>query len=116
MLWLVETNIFVPLHKGKFRLVSMKGYENAINAMNEIRGMETGNKYYEPDSPIPIAYVRPYLVDEAEDTYLFMVGIRYATDEMRDKYLDDLKKKTFEKAQDAADYIIDIADKENGVK
>ena len=114
--WLVETIFFVTLHKEKFRLVSMKGHENAIRAMMQIRGMEEGNRYYDPRSPIPLVYVRPELVDKETDEYKFSAMIRHAKDEMREKYHPILRNKLFDTAQEAADYILAIAEKENGGK
>lgn len=92
----------------------MKGYENAIKEMNAIRGMEEGNRYYDNDSRIPLVYVRPELVDEDQDEYKFSARIRHAAPEIMDKYLPLLRKKLFDTAQEAADYILAIAEKENG--
>lgn len=114
--WLVETIFFVTLHKEKFRLVSMKGHENAIKAMMQIRGMEEGNRYYPPRSRIPLVYVRPELVDRESDEYKFSASIRHAEPEIMEKYLPMLRKKLFDTAQEAADYILAIAEKENGGK
>ncbi len=114
--WLVETIYFVTLHKDKFRTVSMKGHENAIKAIMQIRGMEEGNRYYDPRSPIPLVYVRPELVDREADEYKFSARIRHAEPEIMEKYLPKLREKLFDTAQEAADYILAIAEKENGGK
>lgn len=93
----------------------MKGYKNAISAINAIRGMNEGNKYYETDATIPLVYVRHELIERGGDEYHFIVGIRGASQEIKKKYsyVDDM---VFETAQEAADYIIAIAEKENGGK
>lgn len=94
----------------------MKGHENAIRAMEQIRGMEDGNRYFPPRSRIPLVYVRPELVDEESDEYKFIALIRHAEPEIMEKYLPMLRKKLFDTAQEAADYILAFAEKENGGK
>ena len=91
----------------------MKGYENAINALDAIRGMSEGDKYYDRDARIPLVYVRQELTENGGDDYHFIVGIRGASSEIKRKY-DYINDKVFDTAQEAADYIIAIAEKENG--
>ena len=90
----------------------MKGYENAIKAIDAIRGMKEGNKYY-GDARIPLVYVRHELTEKGGEDYHFIVGIRGASQEIKSKY-NYVNDKVFDTAQEAADYIIAIAENENG--
>lgn len=91
----------------------MKGFDRALDAVMSIREMSEGNLYFSQDSKIPLVYVRPILSDETADEYKFRVGIRYASSSVRAKY-STLSEKLFDTAQEAADYIIALAKKENG--
>ena len=91
----------------------MKGYERALDAVMSIREMSEGNLYFSQDSKIPLVYVRPILHDRENDEYKFRVGIRNMSQEIYAQY-KFVFDKVFDSAQEAADYIIAIAKKENG--
>lgn len=93
----------------------MKGYERALDEMMRIRGMDEGNLYFPQGSRIPLVYVRPILYDEKNSEYRFRCGIRHVSQEVHAKY-KSISDKVFVTAQEAADYIIAIAKKENGVE
>ena len=91
----------------------MRGEERAFNEMMSIQGMSEGNLYFPPESKIPLVYVRPILYDEKNEAYKFRVGIRHAKEDVRAKY-SFIADMLFDTAQEAADYIIALAKKENG--
>lgn len=91
----------------------MKGYEKALDAVMSIREMSEGNLYFSQDSKIPLVYVRPILYDVENDEYKFRVGVRDTSREIYYQY-KFIFDKVFDTAQEAADYIIALAKKENG--